>query len=144
MYILVAFVDGVEVEPIKREVSKVVYTWRNKDWWFPPIMAKNEKEKTDWLLHKWEIVIWLKLVYDFLFFFFRHFIEEIYSMPTSFCQDWSYMLWCIDIKSPLANYQHEEYALFFFFFFGSFHRRNIFNTKIILVGLVLHVTMYWY
>ena len=26
MYILVAFVGGVEVEPIKREVSKVVYT----------------------------------------------------------------------------------------------------------------------
>ena len=31
MYILVAFVGGVEVEPIKREVSKVVYTWRNKN-----------------------------------------------------------------------------------------------------------------
>ena len=45
MYILVAFVDGVEVEPIKREVSKVVYTWRNKDWWFPPIMAKKKKKK---------------------------------------------------------------------------------------------------
>ena len=78
MYILVAFVDGVEVEPIKREVSKVVYTWRNKDWWFPPIMAKKENEKTDWLLHKWEIVIWLKLEYAFLFFLFRHFIEHIY------------------------------------------------------------------
>ena len=104
MYILVAFVDGVEVEPIKREVSKVVYTWRNKDWWFPPIMAKKEKEKTDWLLHKWEIVIWLKLVYDFLFFFFRHFIEEIYSMPRSFCRDWSYMLWCNGIRSPFCPF----------------------------------------
>ena len=56
MYILVAFVDGVEVEPIKREVSKFVYTWRNKNRLVAFIaktcFKKFKKKKKDWLLHK--------------------------------------------------------------------------------------------